>query len=410
MNKKIILFALALIISVSCTGCWDRLEIEELGIIVGMAFDIAHHEDDKQSGDNDQENAVSSDEMDDMEEGNVKGNFKMTLQYVYPKSMGGESSGNSIPQEPYINIQSEGTTVLHLINDVYNVSSRVPRYDHLKTIVISEELARSYNLYKFLNAVMKHPEIPYTCVVVISDGPASSIFELEPDLEALPAFEVNSLARVVKYTSNRPRYITFGTLARYMANNRSFAIQRVSCENGILKITGAAVIKAGEFKFAGWLNERETEGLNWLMSDAEGGILEVISEKTGEIVSCWVAKDDCKITPVIKDNKIDFKVEVEAEAIIAEDWAMSFNAIKQNYIKEIETYMVKEAEDIIKTTLNKIQKECKADVANFGRTVKNKYPELWKNIKDNWDEEFSKAEIDVKVKLNLRASARKVSK
>lgn len=410
MRIKCVLTSMILLISFVCTGCWDRREIEDLGTVVGLAFDVAHDQNVNEGKETGTEKNSSHGDMEDMEEGNIKGQFRMTLQYVIPKSVGGENSGGSNVKEPYINLQSEGNSVLHLINDMYNISSRITRYDHLKAIIISEEVARSFNLYKFLNAVIKHPEVPYTSIVVISQGTASSILDTKTDLEMLPAFEVNMIARSVKHTSNRPNFLTFGAVSRKMAQGMSFAIQRVSNENDTIKITGAAIIKGGEFKLAGWLNEWETGGLNWIMGDADGGTVEILSKDTGEIVSCWINKCNSKIKPVVKDNNIDFIVEIESEAIISEDWSMSSGGLSQDYIKKVEEQATEEIKSVINSTLEKLQKEYKADVAEFGKALKIKYPKIWESVKDNWDEHFSKSRIDVDINFNIRSSARKFAK
>lgn len=54
---------------------------------------------------------------------------------------------------------------------------------------------------------------------------------------------------------------------------------------------------------------------------------------------------------------------------------------------------------ICNISVKKAQQELKSDIFGFGETIHKTYPELWKEIKDNWTEEFEK--LPVKIVINV---------
>ena len=70
---------------------------------------------------------------------------------------------------------------------------------------------------------------------------------------------------------------------------------------------------------------------------------------------------------------------------------------------------IKKLEDDIKTELNKIieeatylvQKKYKTDVFGYGKIIHKKYPQKWKNIKNNWDEIFKDLKIETNIDINI---------
>src|SRR5699024_4683774 len=96
------------------TGCWGQRDIEDRGFVIGTAIDLA--------------------------EGTDRGEpmLKMTNQTVAPTLLGTpgpESSANVATR----NVSSTGSSLLTISDDIDAKSERIPFYEHLKLIVVSEE-------------------------------------------------------------------------------------------------------------------------------------------------------------------------------------------------------------------------------------------------------------------------------
>jgi spore germination protein len=398
MKNKIIFAILLAVLIITSTGCWDRREIEELGFVVGIAIDSPG-------------NNNPADKTDHTEYGS-RGNppIVITQQYAIPKALAGGEKGSSSKKLPYANISVEGSSITRIIENFNNVVGRTPDYDHLKVIIISDEVSRSFNLYKLLNALLRHPEMVRTVKIFISEGNARSVLDIASQTEDLPAFNLNMVSRNIKEASNMAPSTLFGEISKKMAAGVSFNLQRVAVHRDIVDVSGTAVVKSGENKLTGWLDEDETEGFNWLTGKTNGGALQTVDDRTGQTIVFRINRVVSKIKPAASDSQISFNVKVELEGGIAEDWLLSADAFNQEFIERLEKAFEKALINRIAKTLDKMQKELKVDTAGFGKQLSIKYPEVWNEVENNWDEQFSRVPIDVSVKIDIREFGRQGSK
>lgn len=413
IKRKILLSTiLSIIIPCILTGCWDRIELEERLIVVGLAFDCSDSED----------------------------SIIITQQYVNPKGIGGGEKGGATQKSAYANIIVQGSSISDILEKSKNMKGRRPNYEHLKLIIISEDVARTFNLYKLLNAILRHPETPRNTNVLISKGKSRLFFEITPNTEDVPVFRMLMLSSNSKFKSRIPPTLKLGDMSKLMAGGKSFAVQCLVMRDGIesprdtmvtdttpgrgdiYEINGAAIIKGDTYTLAGWLDEKETDGLNWIIGKTESGIVEIKDKDTGQIIIYEVHNAESKITPkVSRDGKIpeydklsnddiSFTLESKIEGTIVEDWLMTSNAFEEGYIEKVELAAQKEVTNIMEETLKKMQKELKVDIAGFGKKLNIKYPKVWEKIKDNWEEIFSDVQVNVKVETYVKDFGRQGSK
>jgi len=115
MKKKVAILLIILMFMSVITGCWDRIEINDIAIATIAALD---------KGDN--------------------GNLQMTLMISIPKEIqsGGSSSGSS-NKKNYILISGEGDTVMDAFEKIQKKTSRNLFLSHLKVLIIGEKLLRT---------------------------------------------------------------------------------------------------------------------------------------------------------------------------------------------------------------------------------------------------------------------------
>jgi spore germination protein len=412
IKRKILLPIILFIIPCILTGCWDRIELEERLIVVGLAFDCSDSED----------------------------SIIITQQYVNPKGIGGGEKGGASQKSAYGNIIVQGSSISDILEKSKNMKGRRPNYEHLKLIIISEDVARTFNLYKLLNAILRHPETQRNTNVLISKEKARLFFEITPNTEDVPVFRMLMLSSNSKIKSGIPPTLKLGDMSKLMAGGKSYTVQCLVMRDGIesprdtmvtdttpgkgdiYEINGAAIIKGDTYTLAGWLDEKETDGLNWITGKTESGIVEIKDKDTGQIIIYEVHNAESKIiTKVSMSDKmleydklssknISFTLKSKIEGTVVEDWLMTSNAFEEGYIEKVELAAQKEVINIIEETLNKIQKELKVDIAGFGKKLNIKYPKVWEKVKDNWEEIFSDVQVNVKVETYVKDYGRQGSK
>lgn len=372
------------------TGCWDHKDIEEYYLQVGDALDLAEE---SMAGESEEPNR----------------NFiALTVQYVIPKAAAGQDT-QTTQQKPYQNVSSTGDTVLQTWHSLFLKVDRPFFLNHLKVIVIGEELARRVNMHNLFIDYLRAQEVRGSVVILVAKGRASETLETRQPTD-IPAFRLIGLTENQQNSAQILPVMTLMDVSAKMASDSSFLLQSVVSEKGEAKFVGAAVIKGKINKLIGFLNVKELEGLNWVMGEVKGGSLKAYDEKTKRPVVFDIESTQSNIKPRVQGNKISFDIEIEAEGVLQEDWIFPGNAFENKYIKEMEKAFQKKVIQMAETSLNKIQKEYKADVAGFGNQLRIHYPEVWQKVKKDWDHQFSQAPVKVGVKINIRGYETKGTK
>ncbi|HOJ09571.1 MAG TPA: Ger(x)C family spore germination protein [Clostridiales bacterium] len=448
-SKVTILVGLLITLAVFLSGCWDRREIEELSMVAGLAIDCEENTSTpyKEGSISNKEEQMEFDKEKQLQ-------IIVTQQYIVPKAVSGGEKGGTSQKSPYANVSVDGNSIYEIMQKFENINSRTPNYEHLRVIIISDKAARYFNLYKLLNAILRHPETPRNIDMLVSERKACSILDIAPRSEDIPAFKLMMLVRKTKSKSGTPSVSTLGDMSKAMAAGKSFVIQRVgfrqdigseydtvkisdsnynnlaninktsgmnfiydsgtkglaSGMGDIIEAVGAAVIKGQTYNMTGWLNRSETDALNWITGKVEEGSVEFKESKSSETIVYDVDRVKTKIKPEILEGKISFTVDMKMEGTLVEDWLMTADAFKEEFIKDMEMNAEKEVRRILEKTLEKLQKELKTDVAGFGKQLSIKYPRYWNDIKDNWEEIFSDVPINLDLKVYIRDFGRQGSK
>jgi spore germination protein KC len=99
------------------------------------------------------------------------------------------------------------------------------------------------------------------------------------------------------------------------------------------------------------------------------------------------------------------KVKVEMDAIVQEIDGDQRIFTPDNIIE-----LEKKSEKLIIAEINNLvslcQKQYRVDVFGLGNKVEYKHPRLWKNIKDDWINEFAKAVPEIQLDLKITGSDR----
>ncbi|MED0675941.1 spore germination protein [Aneurinibacillus thermoaerophilus] len=386
-TKRTFMFSLLLSL-IMITGCWDRVELEDIGIVLGVAID---------------ESATKAAKKQEKEE--LKGQAKerkhilMVHHFIIPQEVEGKTRTGK--NKPYSNVVNEGETIFEIVRELSTRVARPPNYEHLKVIVISEEIARSTDLRDIINFFLRNPESRRTIKMLIAKGKARETFEKKPPIMANPALKMAKMIENTKKTLRMAPEMTLGDMSEKLTSETSFVMQRVVTSKTGTKVAGATVINGKTHKMVGWLGEDEMEGLNWMSGKGKAGIVKGTDQKTGKTMVYEVGKMRSRIKPKVQGNNISFTVDIETEGSLREDWLEPGNAFKENLIKRAEKAAEMEIKRLTQKALTKTQKKFKVDVAGFGKQLSIYYPKVWKEVKKDWDKHFSKIPVDINVKVQI---------
>ncbi|MCY8071929.1 Ger(x)C family spore germination protein [Bacillus inaquosorum] len=379
------------LLMICVTGCWSSREIEELGLTFAIAIDKGKE---------------TNTEKELKEEGGSypkKDNITLTYQFVNEKAAGaGTSSGDGGgqgAQKAYINISETGDSLQQIGSEIALRRDREVFSPHLKVVVMSEDVLRTYPIDKMLDQFFRDNEIRLSCLVLSAKGEAREALQLKESGE-IPAFRLVGLGENEHKVSRILPPVTLAKLIGKLHSDSSFLLQNVVAANGAIKYSGAAVINGKSKKMIGTLNEYETEGITWIAGEGKGGVVKSYDKKSQQVIAYDINYIKSKIKPVVKGTDISFHVDIESEGDLVENWNTK-ETLDTKFLERIETNTENEVKKIVGNVLKKLQDDYKADVAGFDESLRLEHPDLWKKVENNWDDTFSKATITYSVKATI---------
>lgn len=368
------------------TGCKGQPELNHIGIVVAVAID------------KDPEN----------------GGVILTSQVIRPASLDKKSPGKDAPTEL---VSTKGKTIFEAIRDTTQEFDRINFYAHTKVIVIGEELAKE-DITPVLDFFVRGRQLRgYTWLCIAKNAPARDIIGVKDGIDRIQANYLKDIIENKKYQYKvtASSVIDYYRKALQEGNNPITGVleivevpnQPVEKKEGKttkeIRFSGTAVFKKDAL--VGYFNEKETQGLNWIIGKVQSGVITLPSLLDQErLISLEIKSSEAKITPEIKDGKISFVIKVKAEVILVEEQAklkISYPKLMLDYLEEVRKEAKKEIEDEIRVAVNKAQKELHSDVFGFGNTLNREYPEQWHGIKDGWSEMFPDVDYTVEVEVKV---------
>ncbi|MGG1369553.1 Ger(x)C family spore germination protein [Priestia megaterium] len=388
-HVQFLLVLLSVLLLVPLTGCWSSHEIEEQSLGVGMAFDKVKE-------------SIVEKEFDEQGEGYAKKNLiTSTYQLITPQVASSTTKQGSPQQKSYVNISETGDSAFQMVRELSMRSDTPLTAHHMKVIVISGALARSYSLEQLLDQTLRDNDYRPSCLVLISKGRASNTLESKTAGE-IPAFRLSGMVDNSYRTTRILPPMPLIKLESKIQSGSSFLLQNVVSANGEVKFAGAGIIKGKTQKMIGFLNEEELDGLTWITGKGKGGLVKSFDKKTGQLIVYEIESMKSLIEPHVKGNNISFDVHIESQGRLSENWVISGNPLKNQFLQKAQKTSEKEVKHLIRHVTKKMQKEYKVDVAGFGNRLRITHPRVWRRVKENWDQTFSEVPINYDVKLTIK--------
>ncbi len=370
MNKKIVAVILTITFSsMILTGCWDRKELNQLGIAMAIGLD---------KGDD--------------------GKIQLTSQIVRPGAMEKQGGGNEPPYELVI---SSGNSIFEAIRHTVKEFDRRSFFSHIKVIVVGEDFARE-GLGDTIDFITRSHELRKTTwLIVASDTKASEILGVKHGLEKIQANYMEGIIKSQKIDSDSTvtRVIDFVKTMPGEASNPVtgvFSLINVKSvpsegtepeERKGLKLSGSAVFKKD--KLVGFLDSNDTLGLNILTNKSKkiSVSLKSITNKPNTDVVVEIIKTKCSIKPSINNGKIQFNIAIKAEGNLTEV-RDNFDVTNLQIFDEINSNFSEFLRYTTDNSIRIIQKNMGTDVIGLGRAFELKYPKNWSKVKTRWNDEI----------------------
>lgn len=365
------------------SGCWNRREIDTLAFV--MAFGVDQREDDR---------------------------VEVTVQVAKPGALVKREGGGE-KEKPYKTYSASGKILSDAVSNLTKESPRKLWFGHTQFVLIGEDMARR-GAFPVLDFVARDPELRREIWVLVTRGKAKDLLEADVDLEKIPATGVLRLIKISGATSmaKTVRANEFLKALSYKHISATAAlITLLKKEPGgdgkpalEFHLEGSAVFKDG--KLIGFLDGIETRGMLWVTGKVKSGTIIIPCPKDErEKVALEIVRARGDIEPRMEDGEISFAVKITEEGNIGEQTCPA-NLATPSSLKELERKKTKAIEEEIGAALRKAR-ELKADIFGFGEALHRKYPSVWRELKETWENEtFPEISVVPEIKAKLRRTGK----
>lgn len=363
-------------------GCWDRNEINDLAIVLATGVD------------------------------RTEGEVELAAQIFVPRGGAGEGGGPEQSASGVTLIRTaKGTTIAEALNRLQRQVSREMFWGHCEVIVISEE-AGQQGLREYIDFFLRYPQFREHAYVFSSKGKAKELLALLDPLERNSAeslremailglgarVTVLDLAKGIKGPSET--VILSRLLVSPSTHTEQSSIVNSPTVNGLSLYNRGYYVKT--------VKEPLSLGVLMLANELNNIIMQVEVEGIPGTFSVRPHKIEARLKPSIKAGKWSMAINIEMKgevvlnttnASLAEQQVMA--AVEQAWEEDMKLW----AEQAIQLA----QDELHADLFQFAVKFRRQYPRQWKAQQAQWDDIFSKLEVEVTAHSKITGSGKSTS-
>jgi spore germination protein KC len=386
VRRKIGVLVIIVLLLILLSGCWNRRELNELAITVGMAIDKSEDQ------------------------------YVITTQVVIPGAVTATRAGvQKLPVKTYT---EKGNTVFEAVRRMTTVTPRRIYFPHLRFLVIGEELAED-GIGEVLDFLSRDHELRTDFYVVVSkDTKAENVLKVLTVLEDIPANKLFSSLEVSEKAWAPSIAVTLDELISeivsegiqpHLSGIRIIGdVQEGEKLNNVqqidpdvdLQYSNLAVFKGD--KLVGWLNESESKAVNYVLGNIKSTIGEVSCPEEKGKVAIEVIRTKADLKAKVENGSPKGTIEIKVEGNVGDVQCKKLDLMKTKTIDDLEKKSNKEVKKLIESSIKSVQEEFKVDVFGFGEAIHRSNPDYWKKVKKEWDEEFIDMPVEVKVDVKIR--------
>ncbi|MFC5446913.1 Ger(x)C family spore germination protein [Paenibacillus aestuarii] len=388
-----------LLICLSLSGCWDRQEIEERAVILGIGIDQAEPDAEKKElplSHKPGQLHIPSKKM-----------IRLTVQVAVPgriplgPGMGGGESSSGGNRTVWV-VSGVGHTIDDAINGLQQRIAPPLFFGHLRVIVVSERVAKNglVNLNDFFR---RNPEIRRMSWMFISRGEAMDIMKASPQLERVPSiYLMTTMDQSVKM-GRFPNDILglFWSASSAKGKEGYLPYCELDGENNI-KIRGLAYFRGD--KLAGTTDGMDITLFMGIMGmNPSGGQAYVQVPGKSEYLE-YSGRSRKALTKVdIQDGKPHVRVKIMIEGNIREKSNESVK-LSHDVIQLMERQLEQDAVKMYQDFIHRTQ-EKGADIFGFGEHIRSRQWRYWDEqikTKEQWEKMYPDLKVDIQVKVQIR--------
>lgn len=390
--RRFLLCCIATAFCLVQVGCWNRTELNELGITAATGFD------------------------------RVGNNWVLSYQVIVPSatgaSQGGGGGGGGQPSV-YV-FSATGKTIREAADLGYVENPRRLYFAHNEILVIGREAAEQ-GINQILDLYFRNIDARETVLVAVTDETAVDILRKMVPPEKIPGTALSDILRKEsRFSSFFPIVRVYDLGQKISSDSQAAGVPEIHVTDGdekalesldINKTTSPPVkmkiTRLGVFhgdRLVGWLNREQSFGISWLTNQVKGSTMSTScpkpNSKDKRSISIRLSGANTKITPIMEGDHFTIKVRTKARGELLE-YMCEEDLSKPETITAIEKVV---SADITETILNgwNAAQKMHVDLPGFANKIHLKYPKEWKKLQKDWDKNLENVKLDIQVNVKVQ--------
>jgi spore germination protein KC len=352
-------------------GCWDKIEIEDRVFVLAIGIDKAKEEEKAQPTD------------------------RFVINFVSP-IVGALKEGG----DPFNTYKTVASIFTFGLNQMYERLDKKLSFQHTRVLIFGEDVLKDEKLFKeVLDAVGRSHEFHRNMYVFVVPGRADEAFKVKPKYTKLLAMYIAGIAENNLYQSSIYKMPAYQMYDNLIDSDGNTVIPTLRPSKEEAKVSGVGIMK--KYKLIGYLDDADSETLNWLNNTANGGIVE------GQHEGIAIAYRYNDFNTTLKLDKVEgdklyltYKMEAEGSA---EEYIWEERLLDQKLLDTLEKDIEKVIEDRGRSLVSKFQKEHKVDLIGIEPYLRKHHPKIYKTIEEDYENFFSNnVVINIQAKVSIR--------
>lgn len=420
MNKKHFLILLLILIIILTNGCWDRRELESLGIVQSLGLDLGP----------------------DQKEVTVTTMIAIPSKLGGGQAGGGEGGGGGGDEPGVLLVSMTAPSIYESFNKINTLINREISLLQNQVLIIGEEMAKN-GVAKWVDNLIRFREMRRTMLIFVCKGKAADIMKVQPRLETKPSEYFTDLVSISRRTGMFPLVNLNDFLKRYEAyahdNYLPFLNKHFINEDGPepsakkekeegekgenkgepksgqdqkkqegeeqklehVRFIGTAIFRKD--RMVGSFDIYETQILLLLNNEFKEALLTIEDplRKDNYIIFRLISTAPVQIQYRPQNGVDRFKVKLKLEAdLISIQSGIDYTRPKlEGFLGRV---IAKELKNRVNKVIKKAQLEYNSDVFGFGEKVRTTFLTSPEYENYRWPDKFIDSQFTVEVKVDLR--------
>lgn len=373
LKKMTLLFLIVVMISCFCSCERYGTEVEDMMIIQGVAVDK-----DKEV-------------------------YEVTIEMLNNKQSASADSSN-VGEEMTLVYSGKGETVAEALRLIINKTGNVPTYTHNKVIILSEEVAKN-DITKVLDFFERdYTTEPVTLVCTAKDVKAGEVLKANIGKDISKSEVLEKILNQSAISSITPETRLIDVINTVLDETACIALPTVTLQgNGETKtffVENIAVFNYNN-EISYYLGRESSENFVKLLGELKNGTL-VTEDENGSKATFIIVDGKTKYKAEVINGIVNYNVKIKMYCDLNAYEGDRFQSIKNETVELFRKNIELDTERKLKDTYKAIQKHDSFDILHFGRRLLQNDKNAYKQMKNNWQENFKNGNINVDVEVVIR--------